>query len=309
MKKILPALALSLSLLAGCSSVDTDLEMRTASHIARPAFMSDRFIDAGMFSLRAWERMHAPGQPATIYIEDDGEHILKAPALEAGLEINPTPDSPIALHLASRDLSKNVGYLARPCQFIKNPTDKGCEPKYWQDHEYTPEVFNAYKAALDDMALRYDLSGFHLVGHGGGANIAAVLAATRDDVLSLRTVAGDLSPAYTRNYHGSPALAENSLLAVDYGTDLAYVPQHHYIGAADKIIPPGTFHSYRQAIGISECLDYTLIQDADHRLGWVQIWPELLAEMPECAVVFEELPALPPAPEFPGDYYKEPRLK
>ena len=57
--------------LAACS-VDTDLNTTTANQIARPAFMVERSIDAGSFSMQAWERMHERGQAATIYIEGDG---------------------------------------------------------------------------------------------------------------------------------------------------------------------------------------------------------------------------------------------
>jgi len=286
-------------------SIDTDLNKTTANQIARPAFMVERKIDAGNFSMQAWERMHQRGTVATVYIEGDGV------SMKAGAEYridkilpNNTPENPVALHLASRDQSKNLGYLARPCQYIKAPEEKGCDASYWQDKRYAPEVMMAYQTALNDMAARYDITGFHLVGYGGGANIAAVLAATRDDVLTLRTVAGNLSPNYTVNYHQSMPLAAESVLATDYGMKLAEVPQHHFLGAADDVIPPGVYHSYRQALGLSQCINYSVLQDADHTRGWVQTWPQLLTLMPECAEIYRELPPLPEPQEFPGDFYK-----
>lgn len=297
-------LLLSLIPLSACS-VDTDLDMQTASQIARPAFMVERTIQSGTFGLNAWERMHLKNAPATIYIEGDGVGIMRSENnIDLAILPNPTPENPVGLHLASRDLSQNLGYLARPCQYVKDPENKGCNSKYWKERRYAPEVIAAYEAALNDMAARYDLTGFHLVGYGGGANIAAVLAALRPDILSLRTVAGNVSPNFVTQYHQSMPLASDSLVATNYGTELARIPQHHFIGSADMVIPPGTYHSYRQAIGLSECINYSVIQDADHELGWVQIWPQLLALMPACAVMFDDLPPLPPAGEFPGDYYK-----
>ena len=65
--------------------------------------------------------------------------------------------------MASRDKSKNLGYLARPCQYVKNPTEKGCDAAYWQDKRYTPEVMMSYQAALNDIAARYDLTAFTLL--------------------------------------------------------------------------------------------------------------------------------------------------
>ena len=293
----------------GACGLRADVNQQTASHIARPAFMVERFIPAGNFQLQAWERMHAPGQVATIYIEGDG--IAQDKILAKELQMNtllrdPTPDNPVALHLASRDQSKNLGYLARPCQYIKLPEKKGCSTSYWLESRYAPEVISAYETALDEMAARYDLTGFHLVGYDGGANVAAVLAARRADVLSLRTVAGDLNPDFTADHTKQNFLASNSVLAIDHGSKLANVPQHHFIGAADSVITPGVYHSYRQMVGLSECIHYSLVQDADHTRGWVEKWPELLKLEPQCATVHEELPPLPPPPtDIPGrDYTK-----
>lgn len=294
--------AFSLLLLLTACGLDTDIEMQTANHIARPAFMVERGISAGNFTLNAWERMHEERQPATIYIEGDG---IPMKSIDNNkLSWNPTPKNPVGLHLASRDKSTNLAYLARPCQYVKMPAEKGCDVSYWKERRYTPEVMSAYQAALNDIVARYDIEGLHLVGYGGGANIAAVLAAIRNDVLSLRTVAGNVSPTYTEDYHDAAPLATDSVFATDFGTELAVIPQHHFIGAVDTIIPPGTYHSYRQSLGLSDCINYSVVQDADHTRGWVQRWPQLLAMTPECAVVHEELPPLPPAQEFPGDYGK-----
>lgn len=303
MKKLTLTL-LSLIPLAACA-VDTDINITTANQIARPAFMVERTINAGSFGLNSWERMHERGVPATIYIEGDAALIDAADKnIDLSLRPNPTPSNPVALHLASRDLSKNLGYISRPCQFVKSPQEKGCDSSYWNDRQYNAEVMASYEAALNDMAARYDLTGFHLVGYSGGANIAAVLAATRQDVLSLRTVAGNLSPAFVAEYHGHNMLSKDSVLATSYGSKLATVPQHHFIGAADKQIPPGTYHSYRQAVGLSDCINYSVIQDANHTRGWIQMWPQLLTLTPKCAVLHNDLPPLPPAGDFPGNYNK-----
>jgi hypothetical protein len=297
----------AIALLTACG-LHTDLNQQTANHIARPAFMSERFISAGNFQIKAWERMHAPSHVAHVYIEGDGVRQSKIVANELqpkALMGNPTPDNPVALHLASRDKAQNLAYLGRPCQYIKMPQDKGCDAMYWRQSRFAPEVISAYEAALDDIAARYNITGFHLIGYDGGANIAAVLAAKRPDVLSLRTVAGDLNPDFTADHTKQSQLASNSVLAVDHGSMLANVPQHHFIGAADSVVTPGVYHSYRQMVGLSDCIHYSLVQDADHTNGWVEKWPELLKLQPQCAVVHQELPALPPPPDdIPMNYEK-----
>lgn len=299
-----------LLLITACS-IGTDLKQQTANHIARPAFMVERKVSAGNFQLQAWERMHARNQVATIYIEGEDAKAGKAHSAPSRklLPANSTPKTPVALHLASRDQSKNVAYLGRPCQFIKNPEAKGCAAAYWNEKRFAPEVMNAYEAALDDIAARYDITAFHIIGHGGGGNIAAVLAARRTDILTLRTVASDLNPDFENHKNNRLALAPNSVLAIDYGTALGNVPQHHFIGAADDVITPGNYHSFRQALGLSECIHYSLVQDADHTNGWTEKWPELLALQPQCASVHTPVAPLPPSGDFPNqDRYKGPRF-
>ena len=281
---------LSLSLVA-CGT-QTHLRQEAASRIAIPAFMVERDLQTGSFNLNVWERMHRRGQPMTVYIEGDGSNITQKAVK------NPTPANPLALHLASRDLSKNVVYIARPCQFMKFPEDKGCRADYWQERRFSPEVIESYQTALNEISARYGTSGIHLVGYDGGANIAAILAGTRDDVLSLRTIAGNLNPAVNQTM----VLSSDSLSAINYADKLATVPQYHFVGAADEVITPAYYHSYRQSIGQSECIHYALIQDADHTHGWVEKWPELLKLEPQCATVHTDLPPLPTSDY--GDYYK-----
>ena len=307
----------ALLLVTACTT-HTEFKQQTANHIARPAFMVERSIPAGNFQLKAWERMHAPNDVATVYIEGEAVRQITDSANPAAsaLIFNATPNNPVALHLASRDLSKNLAYLARPCQYIKNPDKKGCSTTYWREKRFSPEVMSAYEVALDDIAARYDITHFHLVGHGGGGNIAAVLAARRDDVLSLRTVASDLNPSFESHHNLHSTLAADSVLAVDYGTTLANVPQHHFIGAADEVITPGRYHSYRQILGLSDCIHYSLVQDADHTRGWVEKWPQLLTIQPQCATVPEAptpvqapTPLPPPSGDFPNqELYKESRF-
>ncbi len=300
--KIKSLLSLSLvSLTLAACGAQTHINQETASRIGMPAFMVERFLPTGNFDLNVWERMHRPGQPMTVYIEGDGGIIQTAGKDEfkkIDIDQNPTPQNPVGLHLASRDLSKNLAYIARPCQFIKFPEEKGCSASYWQEKRYAPEVIEGYQTALNEMKARYGTKGIHLVGFGGGANIAAILAGTRDDVLSLRTVAGNLNPAVDQN----TVLAGDSMNAINYADQLARIPQHHFVGAADEIITPAYYHSYRQNIGQSDCIHYSLIQDADHTLGWVEKWPELLKLEPQCATVHTDLPPLPDSNY--GDYYK-----
>ena len=307
MKYIILSSLLSFFILGACG-FQTDLKQQTAKHIARPAFLVERTIPTGSFELQAWERMHQRGTSATIYIEGDSKAIALTPDTDKVnfrefWGVDATRDNPVGLHLASRDLSENLAYLARPCQNVKFPEKHGCDPKYWGEDRFAPEVLEAYDVALNDIAARWNITDFHLVGFGGGANIAGVLAARRSDVSTLRTVAGDLNPRFVDNEH-SVSVSSNAVLAIDFGATLAKVPQHHFVGAADEIVTPGTYHSYRQAIGLSDCIHYSLIQDADHTNGWVEKWPQLRTVEPQCATIHDLDGDLPDLKDFPGNYHK-----
>lgn len=285
---------------AGCAGVGSPMRKEVAQRIAAPSWMVERQIPAGPFALTAYERMHTRGAPADIYIEGDGLSWMS----KTRASLDPTPKNPVALHLSSRDKTDNVAWLARPCQY-SGLLDKSvpCDAAYWTDKRYAPEVAAAYGAALDEIKRRYDITGFNLVGFSGGGTIAAIMAGSRDDILSLRTVAGNLDHRAHSAFHGVSPL-EGSLNPPEFAGKLATVPQVHFIGGQDNVVPPAILHSYLQAVGESSCVQYQFIQEAAHEEGWVDKWPDLMKIMPVCAGpakeidLYEDLDLPEPAFEF-----------
>jgi hypothetical protein len=262
-------------ILAACTSGGLALRDETAKRTAAPAWMIKRVIATDNFALTAYERMHERRAPANLYIEGDG---FVPSDLSDTTTLNPTPESPTALHLASKDSAENLVYLARPCQYIGTiDEDSSCTADYWAGKRFAPEVLAAYNQALNEIKSRYNITEFNVIGYDGGAAIAAILAAERDDVVSLRTVAGNLDHMAYSDYHKLPYMDE-SLNPTDYAQILANIPQHHYIGGQDTIITPTILHSYLQAVGYSSCVNYKFIQNAEHQRGWVNKWPEFLRE-------------------------------
>lgn len=264
--------------LGGCIATTLPyMRAETAQRIAAPAWMIKRTVPAGEFSLRAYERIHNRGGVANLYIEGNGSGMLG----------DPTPENPIALHLASKDKADNLIYLARPCQYVG--TD-GCDKI--KNDKYSSTVINGYIAALDEISARYGISGFHLIGYDGGAVIASRLASERSDILSLRTVAGLLGEA--------PESAKN----------LVKMPQYHFIGGQDSVVPPAHLHSYLQAMPPSSCVQTMLVQEADHKDGWVNKWPEFLSLPVNCFQddnpVLEPIRPAPPVMALRPNDYKTP---
>lgn len=257
--------------LFGCTTSKPYLSYETAKRIASPAWMIGRDIPAGSFSMTAFERIHKYNGTINVYIEGDG----------------PTPKTPFALHLASKDKADNVIYIARPCQYETNTQDdKKCDPRFLGKDRYGQEVVTAYSDALDEIAKRYEAKGFNLIGYDGGALIAANLAADRKDVLTLRTVGGILDvPAQiaASNAQGNtPAILDDVLNPSSKGDKLSNIPQYHFIGGQDSVVPPSTLHKYVQSLPTQRCVQYEMIQEAEHKDGWVNIWPELLTRSITC---------------------------
>lgn len=287
--------------LTACESVENNLEREVAKRVAMPAFMVERTIDTSLYDLNAWERMHTRDAPANIYIE--GESVYSTTG--AG-STDPKLKNPVALTLASRDKAKNVAYLNRPCSNVS----QNCSFYVLGKYRFAREVIDSYHQALDNIKGVYDISEFNLIGYSGGANIAAIIAAERDDVASLRTVAGNLNHTLLSDIQGREYLT-NSLNAVDYAAKLADMPQHHFIAAGDALIPPALYHSFRHAMGPSQCVHYSIVQDVDHVRGWVNHWPNLLTKSVKCFDVFEEGHQMPrgdiplvPADSEPVKYSK-----
>lgn len=265
---ILGALALG-----GCITTSLPyMRAETAQRLAAPAWMAKRDIPAGAFLLRSYERMHERHKPANIYI---GGHGLEA-SHQAEFAKNPTPRNPLALHLATKDSADNVAYIAQPCQFTGMADGSDCtDTNIWQDARYSEDKLASMNTALDDIARRYDITGFHLIGYDGGAAVAALLSAQRKDVLSLRTVAGVLDARAHTALRGKEPLKASANPA-DFAQDLMNTPQFHFIGAQDNFVPPAIFHSYMQSMPPNPCVQSMLVQEAGHEDGWVNKWPELL---------------------------------
>lgn len=276
----------ALTALAACEHVPDKLKPKayvreeTADRLGHAVWMYEREIPAGLFSLTAYERIHERGEVATVYIEGDGE-------LTDNFHMdskNPTPKNPVALHLATKDKSENLVWIARPCQYNGI---SACDEAYWGNERFSPEVLSAYTIALDEIKKRYDIKAFHLVGFDGGGAIASILAAQRPDVLSLRTVAANLDTNVYAKEHQMPPLT-GSLNPIDFAQNLKNIPQTHFIGGQDTVVPPSILHSYLQAVGPSNCVNHKFIQEAEHTKGWVEKWPELLLEMPACDAPVED---------------------
>jgi pimeloyl-ACP methyl ester carboxylesterase len=266
---------------AGCAET-RDQRLANAERIAEEGGLRLSWIDADGFRLAAFSRRTTPEAPLSVYIEGDGHGWITKTRLSS----DPTPRHPVALILAARDPAPNVLYLGRPCQYDGAGDNPRCDAGLWSDARYSERVVAALSQAIDlfqgqeqGQARR---PGIHLVGYSGGGAVAILIAARRDDVRTVRTVAGDLDSDATTNFHSVSPLTR-SLNPADAARQIAGIPQLHYVGTEDDVIPPIVAESYIRRVQESHCVTIRPVAGATHGDGWDSLWRQAATEYPRCS--------------------------
>ena len=287
-------------LLSGCLGLSPASRTTHAGDIAAKSGLVRTDITAPPFVLAQWARFTDPTKPTHLYIEGDGAAWLsrREPSL------NPTPSDPVALRLAAADGSPNVVYIARPCQFVPLKTPRNdCSVRDWTSDRFSPRVMGAYQAALDQISRQYknnitpsvhasasqstspfqgeEKHGFHIIGYSGGGYIALMMAGTRPDVISVRTVAGNIDNNAFTTFHRVSPMPHTAPLS-PYFQILSRVPQRHFIGEQDPQVPRDIAAAYRASLPSDRCITIDQIPSIDHHRGWVQQWPSLLDQSVGC---------------------------
>ncbi len=267
-KKNLHGLALALAL-AGCTAPADDQRSENAGRIAGQGSLVSMPVSTTL-PVRVWGRL-ATEEPVRIYIEGDGAawRNSRQPS------IDPTPHNPVALKLAAADSHGSVLYLGRPCQYDANPA-RGCHFSEWTERRF------AHVAELE-QAIQQLVSAERkliLVGFSGGANMAVQLAARLPNVIGLVTVAGNLDTAAFTGYHRlrDEAFGHNTALL----SGLSDLPQLHYTGSEDAVIPPELTHLQLAPVSGSRCLNIHELPGVGHAGPWHIDWPALAALQQRC---------------------------
>lgn len=216
----------------------------------------------------------AAGGPLHVYVEGDGR--AYGPR---GAARDPTPVRSTGLSLALADPAPAALYLARPCQYVAAAERRNCDAAYWTTARFHENVVASMNEAIDAhlAALGAPAPAIRLIGYSGGGAVAALIAARRDDVAGLITVAAPLNHAAWTSHHRITPLYD-SLNPAD-AAGLARVPQIHIAGAEDRIVPPTVIAPLVEALrarGAPRAAMVT-VAEADHDCCWAALWPGLLA--------------------------------
>ncbi|WP_160174013.1 lipase family protein [Endozoicomonas montiporae] len=209
-----------------------------------------------------------------IYIEGDGKAWMRSGRPSP----DPTPVNRLVHQLMLQDPKPEIAYLARPCQFSM---EKGCTPHTWTFGRYSNSVANSMNDAISSLKHQYKFKTLELVGYSGGATIALLIAARRDDVISVRTIAGNLDPAFTNHFHRVSPMPD-ALNPIRHINELKQVPQIHFYGKKDSVITGDVSRHYVSRFPEPHCIKTMAIEGANHHDGWTTEWAELLEKEIPC---------------------------
>jgi hypothetical protein len=254
--------------LSSCSSIPSvDERMILARTMAVTAGFTEREITTPQFALRAFARSRS-ASPSTVrvFIEGDGFAFIN----RTTPSLNPTPTDPLALSLAAIDTSDAVVYLARPCQY--QDADAPCNNRYWWTRgRLSDPVVASMSTAIDVLKRDLGAEQIELVGYSGGGALAVLLAAQRSDIRLLVTVAGLIDSARWLSHHKlSPMdIAENPAALIDRVSE---IPQWHFIGADDQVIPPEIALLWASAAAIYPAIHVAEVPNTTHYCCWAELW-------------------------------------
>ena len=194
-------------------------------------------------------------------IEGDGRAWLnmREPSMD------PTPVDPVGWRLAKDVSQKTVLYLARPCQYLNSDELDACSVTDWTDGRFAEKWVQRLNAAVDQAKRMSSARKIVLAGYSGGGVMAALVAARRDDVALLMTVASPLDhAAWTTHHKVTPLHASLSVVAVQQ--ELARLPQLHVVGADDKVVPPFLMQDFLRRYPSDTPAELVTLPGIDHRM-------------------------------------------
>ena len=259
---------LTIALLSnGCvSKLSPKVRQHTADTVAQAGNLAQQKIATDDFLLTTYQRFDstADNKQMVVYIEGDGMAWISRDQLSS----NPTPMQPIALKLASIDTNTNVLYIARPCQYLWPEKMNACSSKYWSNKRGSEEVISSINQAISVVKQKQNISTIRLIGYSGGGGIAAIITARRQDVNEFVSVSANLNyKLFTQIHNLSPM--DGSIDPITVAKQISSIPQIHYVGDDDRIIPEKIARSFSDKV--------LLVKGVNHD-NWAEKWPLLLMQ-------------------------------
>jgi len=252
--------------------IDPDTRRQRIVDIATDAGWQYQVVKGARFDLATFTPKAMGRQNhLVVYIEGDG----KAWVTTHQPSLNPTPEQALALRLALKHPGNNAVYLARPCQYVVDQQRHYCDESVWTQSRFSDDVIQASSDAISVLKKKFNARSLTLIGYSGGGAVAALVAARRNDVELLVTVAGVLDHRLWTAQHNISPLAD-SLNPADYRQQLMKVPQYHLSGGSDDVVPSVQAKDFVNGFQSTGSIIFKIIEHNNHVCCWVEQWPQLL---------------------------------
>lgn len=220
--------------------------------------------------IQGWVKRPADTQDRTpspvlhVYLEGDG-----APWWAQRLPpADPTPLTSVAWPLAVADPHAQVAYLARPCQFLSVHARQSCPVAWWTSARWSEPVVTLTGQALDALLQASGARELVITGHSGGGTLALLVAARRQDVRCVLTVASPLDLQAWTEFHGVAA-PEESLNPADVSVSSTQIATRHLFGSEDRRVPLASVGRYGERLQPDHVI---VVPGQGHVQGWVNWW-------------------------------------
>ena len=181
-------------------------------------------IQTPAFTLAVWVKEASATDSFHIYIEGDGRAYTNSGFPSS----NPTPKNSLMRQMAFADKAPNVAYIARPCQFVKDPV---CSQKDWTTARFSPQAVMSVAEAMKRIVGERPVK---IYAYSGGALLSGLIIENYPEIKIQKwtTYAGLLNHAsWTKQKKLAPLTGSMDL------EQLPAVSQTHYVGGKDKVIP------------------------------------------------------------------------
>ncbi len=135
------------------------------------------------------------------------------------------------------------------------------------------DVVDSINQAITDIKSSNNASKIELVGFSGGGVIAMLIAAIRDDVSKIITIASNIDHVSWSKYH-NVSLLEGSLNPIYFINDLKNIQQLHLWGEKDGLVPVKTQTAFINSMEKNKLFEYRILPEFTHTCCWDDYWAD-----------------------------------